>query len=121
MGSNGAAEARKKGKYYKEELPNGIKKGNIETINQAYNWKAIVILLAMLLALLSFMLAIKGKKVEDYKEFVMGEWDGSEIFKMNLYPIAFDSTDENLWHQYGLNKITGFDRKTHFPNLVLCE
>jgi len=30
---------------------------------------------------------------------------------LNLYPIAFDSTDENLWKKYKLDEKTGFDEK----------
>jgi len=83
-------------------------------------------------------MAIHEKKVEDYKE--VARYTGDELFKLNLYPIAFDSTDLNHWHKYGLSKITGFEnkylfntwcffnrfpaytnlRKKHKPDLIIC-
>ncbi|OYV45561.1 MAG: hypothetical protein B7X10_05640 [Burkholderiales bacterium 21-58-4] len=40
--------------------------------------------------------------------------DGSEIFKLNLYPIGFHNTDGNLWKKYGLEELTGFSEKHLF-------
>lgn len=45
---------------------------------------------------------------------MLKKWNGSEIFKLNLYPIAFDSTDSALWHTYRLKEITGFNEKHLF-------
>lgn len=57
--------------------------------------------------------AIKGKRVEQYKEIV-SRYNGSELFMMNLYPIAFSNTDYQLWQKYALDKITGFKEKYLF-------
>jgi hypothetical protein len=102
------------GKYYKEELPKEIANGKVYyDEDQPYDWKYHTshrygISFAKLYA------AIKGKKVEEYKNLVESTWEGYEIFKLNLYPIAFDSTDENLWQKYKLDTITGFDEKYIF-------
>jgi hypothetical protein len=40
--------------------------------------------------------------------------DGSEIFRTNLYPIAFNSAKPELWKQNGLDIITGFKEKNLF-------
>lgn len=58
--------------------------------------------------------AIHGEKVQSYKYLAANTWDGSELFKLNLYPIAFDSTDESLWEKNNLHQITGFDEKHLF-------
>ena len=57
--------------------------------------------------------AIQGKNVEHYEQAV-DELTGYELLKLNLYPIAFDSSDESLWKQYKLDEITGFDEKHLF-------
>lgn len=56
--------------------------------------------------------AIKNIKT-GYKEVAKNS-NGSEIFKLNLYPIAFKSTDPKLWTKYNLDKITGFKEKQMF-------
>lgn len=56
---------------------------------------------------------IKGKDISHYRQFA-AECTGSEIFKMNLYPIAFSNTNEALWKQFGLDSITGFEEKQLF-------
>ena len=88
--------------YYTKELPEEIAKGKY-TPPDKYHWlergtyKIIVRKLYH---------AIRGKAVKDY--------DGSEIFKMNLYPIAFRNTDGKLWKDWGLDKLTGFEEKELF-------
>jgi hypothetical protein len=37
-----------------------------------------------------------------------------DVFKLNLYPIAFRSTDYSLWHENGLDELTGFETKDLF-------
>lgn len=34
-----------------------------------------------------------------------------DMFKMNLYPVAFPYTDDWLWHKYGLDDLTGIKSK----------
>lgn len=57
--------------------------------------------------------AIQNEKVENYKQLAK-EWTGDELLKLNLYPIAFDNTDEIEWKRHELDKITGFDEKHLF-------
>ena len=52
---------------------------------------------------------LRGTK-KKYEE-VANDCKDSEIFKMNLYPIAFPNTDDGLWDKYGLTKITGLPSK----------
>lgn len=97
--------------YYSKKLPEEIRNGEykpqekypwIENLKHPYGIKV-----AKLVAV------IYGRKVEDYKNFVE-KADGSEIFKMNLYPIAFHNTSDHLWKKYGLDKLTGFKEKHLF-------
>jgi hypothetical protein len=101
------------GIYYKENLPNEISKGSFTPSDTLFDWKDSVTYpygrsFAKLYA------AIQGEDINNYKELAENKWVGSELFKLNLYPIAFDSTDESLWHEYKLDEITGFDEKHLF-------
>jgi len=127
-----------KDKYYEEFLINEISKGKAKIEENIYSWNhhnnyTYGRSLAKLYA------AITGQKVENYIELT-NQWKGKEIFRLNLYPIAFASTKPTLWHNYGLDKITGFDeknlfqtwcfmnrfpfiaelRKKHKPKLIVC-
>jgi len=55
--------------------------------------------------------AIHGHKVSDYERYV-AETNGTEVFKLNLYPIAFPETADSYWRQYGLHSITGLETKS---------
>lgn len=100
--------------YYKEQLPREIETGEIDHATDKYNWEEHItyrygISVAKLYA------AINGQKVNDYKKLINEKvWNGSELFKLNLYPIAFDSTNSELWKKNGLKEITGFDEKHLF-------
>ncbi len=98
-------------KSYYENLPQEISKGAY-TPSGLYDWKDSLnyqygIKVAKLIAV------IKGKDIGTYRQFAE-RCNGSEIFKMNLYPIAFRNTDDALWKKYGLDKITGFEEKHLF-------
>ena len=54
--------------------------------------------------------AINGHKVSDYEK-VVAETNGTEVFKLNLYPISFPETADSYWQQYGLQSITGLATK----------
>lgn len=95
--------------YYEKELPQEIELGQYKPPSNTYNWKKSLesrygISFAKLYS------SIEGWKVENYKEFINTR-NGSEIFKMNLYPIAFNKTDDRLWKEYKLNELTGFEEK----------
>jgi hypothetical protein len=62
--------------------------------------------------------AYSGQPISKYFDYT-NSLSGDEVFKLNLYPIAFDSTDESHWHGHGLDAITGFSHK-HLFNLW-CE
>lgn len=98
--------------YYKE-LPNQIKNGALTPEQGFYDWKDSVTY-PYGRSFAKLYSAIDGERVEDYFELLSNKWDGSEIFKLNLYPIAFDSTDADLWQKYRMNEITGFDEKHLF-------
>lgn len=104
------------GDYYKK-LPEEINKGKATPPCDKFDWEESITYpygrsFAKLYA------AIRGKEVQDYKDLIDGyddqKWDGSELFKLNLYPISFSSTDESLWRKNNLDKITGFDEKYLF-------
>lgn len=101
------------GIYYRRQLREEIESGKVDTEESRFDWPESITYpygrsFAKLYA------AIDGEDVRDYKELVSDRWDGSELFKLNLYPIAFDSTDETLWRKYELDSITGFDEKHLF-------
>lgn len=94
-------------KYYKEELPQEIAKGEY-TPKDIYDWKfSLTYTYGRNLAKL--YTAIQGGKVEDYTSVT--NLAGQELFKLNLYPIAFNSTNDELWREYKLHELTGFVEK----------
>jgi len=101
------------GIYYKKMLPEQIKAGAVTHAHTSFDWKDSVTYrygtsFAKLFA------AINGKDVKDYRDLALNYWDGSELFKLHLYPIAFDSTDGSLWQRNNLDELTGFDEKHLF-------
>jgi hypothetical protein len=101
------------GIYYKKHLPDEIENGKVNIENNLFDWKTSITYpygrsFAKLYA------AIHKEDVNNYRELALKKWDGSEVFKLNLYPIALDSTDETLWHKHKLDRITGFDEKHLF-------
>jgi len=100
------------GKYYREELPLEIRSGRYAHNQEKYDWQASLDYpygrsFAKLYA------SIHDCEIATYKNFI-SKCDGSEVFKLNLYPIAFDSTDPQLWAMNGLDKLTGFPEKHLF-------
>lgn len=100
------------GKYYSRDLPQEISAGEYKSCATTYDWAGSLtyrygVSFAKLYA------AMNGRKVEEFREFVR-DLDGSQVFKLNLYPIAFDSTDPMQWKNYNLDKITGFSEKHIF-------
>ncbi len=130
-------DKEKRENYYKNELPEEIKKGAIELDSEKFNWKdSINYTYGRSFAKL--YTTITNGKVEDYAN--VKNLTGDELFKLNLYPIAFNSTNHNLWEYNKLNKVTGFKskylfntwcffnrsqfyveiRKYHNPKLIIC-
>ena len=99
------------GEYYKN-LHKEIEAGKV-TPETSFDWKdSLTYTYGRSFAKL--YTAFKNEKVENYENFVIEKSNEHELFKLNLYPIAFDSTDDALWKKYELNKITGFDEKDLF-------
>jgi len=95
--------------YYKKILLEEIKKGPVNQKGE-YDWKDTIgsrygMNVAKLYA------SIKGHKVEQYDTIEKAGW---QLFKLNLYPIAFNKTDDRLWEKYELSNITGFHEKYIF-------
>lgn len=57
--------------------------------------------------------AIKGLEVQNYLNEIK-KFSENDLFKLNLYPIAFSNTDEKLWKDYKLAETTGFEHKYLF-------
>lgn len=124
-------------KYYGTTLPREIAEGRVEA-NSEYNWqheqkypygKSVAKLYA----------AYRGHKIDDYENFLKS-LDNSELYKLNLYPIAFQHTGYDLWTKYGMETVTGLQSKElyriwcffnrfpefakrvhhHRPELIIC-
>ncbi len=98
---------------YEKNLSEEIEKGAFKVEENKYNWENSINdnygrSFAKLFA------AINNEKVQDYKDLVATKWDGSELFQMNLYPIAFDSINPVFWNDNKLSEKTGFDEKNLF-------
>ena len=97
--------------YYTKQLPEEIENGKY-TPGKIYNWKDSLkykygISLAKLIA------SYNGFDISEYKNFV-DRCSGNEIFKLNLYPIAFKSTTDDAWEKYNLPELIGFQEKNLF-------
>ena len=92
-------------------LPLQLANGAIEDSPDSYDWKDSI-KNPYGRSFAKLYTAIQGREVETYRE--VGKLAGDEIFKTNLYPIAFNSTDSKLWHKHGLDEITGFESKHLF-------
>jgi hypothetical protein len=106
------------GKYYKTDLSKEIEGGEFKPELAKFDWEESLTYtygrsFAKLYA------AIHDEDVANYRKLALDRWNGSELFKLNLYPIAFDSTDATLWHKYKLDNLTGFDEKHLFQTWCL--
>lgn len=111
------AGGRDGGTYYKETLKKQIRSGAPHDSPKTYDWSEhnsyrFGQRFSKLYTVFS------GQPIQNYNAYT-NSLSGNEILKLNLYPIAFDSTDEVHWHNHGLDEITGFSQK-HFFNLW-CE
>ena len=95
-------------KYYAEDLgvemsANGKQTKNVYDIAKETN-SQFGRTLAKLYAV------IEGHDISDYQQVAKAS-DGTEIFKMNLYPIAFPDTADHYWNVLKLEEITGIQTK----------
>jgi hypothetical protein len=86
-----------------------MSEGGIEEPNDIYDWdehneypfgRSVA----------KLVLAYNGHSVERYWE-ASKILSNSDLFKFNLYPIAFRNVDDALWDKYGLDAITGLPTK----------
>lgn len=114
------AGSYEKGIYYKEKLPKEIKRGKVEYKESLFDWKkSITYDFGWNFA--KIYTAMQGEKdVSKYSDLA-GTWNGSNLFKLNLYPIAFDRDDGTLWCENGLHTITGFDEKHEYQSWCLLN
>jgi hypothetical protein len=97
--------------YYNKKLPEQLKNGKVDVSLTNFDWNdSLSYTYGRSFAKLYN--SIKGGKVEDYKQ--VSNLEGNELFKLNLYPIAFDSTNHTLWHKNNMPALTGFDNKYIF-------
>lgn len=95
--------------YYQEGLRCEINKGEVKNPCENFSWKdSLTYTYGWNFAKL--YKAIKGENIDDYKNIENNE----DLFRLNLYPIAFSSTDYKLWTKYDLHKTTGFEDKYLF-------
>jgi len=99
------------GSYYEKDLPQEISNGAVDTNLDKFNWEESITY-PYGRSFAKLYTSIHGGNVEEYRQVV--NLSGNELFKANLYPIAFDSTDHSLWHKNNLDTITGFENKFLF-------
>lgn len=106
------------GIYYEKHLPDEIEKGAITLEHSKFersqfDWKeSVTYPFGRSFAKLWTVINNEDGNVENYRD--VASLDGSQLFKLNLYPIAFDSTDHKLWRKYDLDETTGFESKYLF-------
>ena len=95
--------------FYSRELPEEISRGAYTPKDSQYNvaeaWKyQYGQKVAKLYA------AIKGQEVSQAWDFAQ-RCNGTEIFRLNLYPIAFPNEWDGLWDEHKLKDVTGVESK----------
>ncbi len=108
-GYSGATKGEKE-EYYTKGLPEEIKQGEVK-LTDNFDWKGSITY-TYGRSFAKIYTAINGGEVADYKDVV--KLKGDELFKLNLYPIAFSHTGDKLWNTYNLNETTGFKSKYLF-------
>lgn len=104
----GSASANE-GEYYKN-LKEEIEKGK-SSPETSYDWK-LSLKYSYGRTLAKLYRAIKGGDPRiGYGDYISDNCNGSEIFALNLYPIAFDSTSVEHWKANDLDKLIGFNEK----------
>ena len=64
---------------------------------------------------------MKGEPIESYKTNT-SKYGDDEIYKLNLYPIAFQSVDDSLWKKHELSQIfPDFEDKTMYRTWCLLN
>lgn len=91
--------------YYEKDLPEEIfhEFAKLEERYKKFDWSESI-KYPYGISFVKLFTSINGEEVESYREYVP-DLNGSELFETNLYPLAFDSTDHALWHEYKLDNI----------------
>jgi hypothetical protein len=101
--------------YYSHNLKEEISKGEFVP-SQKYDWKkSLGYTYGRSLAKLYYTIKNPQEDIKNYKNIADKDHD-YPLFKVNLYPIAFNSTDDSLWQKYGLYEITGFEERRLFKS-----
>lgn len=102
-------EEKDREKYYSGGLQEEIQKGPHHPEETNFDW-TISLRYPYYQSMAKLLCAYKGQSVGVYKH-VENHCAGTEVFKANLYPIAFRNTNDELWKKNGLNTTTGFEIK----------
>lgn len=99
---------KKVAEYYSDELPDEISRGKYSP-KKKFVWSEHLAYPFGISAAKLFM-ALNGYSVKDYSELA-SKYKDLNLFKLNLYPIAFRYTGYDLWEKYSISKYTGLDSK----------
>jgi len=95
--------------YYLRELPAEIAAGKFVPRN-SYDWQGSL-KYTYGRSVAKLISAIKGLDSHDYVKNTKS-FAPNELFKVNLYPIAFrESASEHTWQKFNLHTLTGFETK----------
>ncbi len=102
--------------YYQNELKEEINKGKFIFKNDFYDWKdSFTYPYGKNVAKL-YTAIYSDMDIYEYENFINAniETHKNDLFKLNLYPIAFNSTDDSLWRKYKVQDTLGFPDKASF-------
>lgn len=102
--------------YYENKFSGEIENGKVEA-NEKFDWKTSITY-PYGRSFAKLYTAINGGNVANYKD--VAKLTGDELFKLNLYPISFKSTNHNLWNA-DIVKATGFENKNLFNTWCLVK
>lgn len=103
----------KDGESYYQKLAEQIMAGPIPLTQTQFPW-ADSLTYPYGLSFAKLYQVIQGQAIDSHQDVKL--LSGDELFKLNLYPIAFNSTDSGLWQQHGFDSLTGFSSKSLFNN-----
>jgi hypothetical protein len=104
---------------YYNSLKAEIERGRPDPVDK-FDLKAIITAkenrYAYSIAFAKLYAVIIGSSVNEYEK-VASECHGDEIYKLNLFPVAFRDVDNELWRQYELIDKTGVRTKEEYKQL----
>jgi hypothetical protein len=96
--------------YYSKELPEEINKGFYAGLTKTYEMGGKSLTYQYGQKVAKLYTVIQGKDISQSTEIAKNSM-GSEIFRLNLYPIAFPNEGDELWDNFNLANITGLQSK----------